>query len=172
MRKGWGNMPIRLNEKYRDIPAMMLRPVPVVFYQPALRRIVRHIARRHARLFDRLGIHSRKAFLIDPTNAPFVLLLRPDPQVPELTAHRDATGLDYQAKISGSFVRLLRLLDGREDGDAIFFSRHLKVEGDTEAVVSLRNALDDVEGSVAEDVAQLFGVPGKIGLSVFRRLEV
>ena len=39
----------------------------------------------------------------------------------------------------------------------------------TEAVVSLRNALDDIEGSIAQDVADAFGPPGRIALDILRR---
>ena len=63
------------------------------------------------------------------------------------------------------------MVDGRLDGDALFFSRDLQVSGDTEAVVSLRNALDDLEGSVADDVAAVFGTPGRFALGGLRALR-
>lgn len=159
-------------ENFQQFPLRLLSPVPVSFYQPLFQGIVKHIAAKHPRLFARLGTHSKKSFLIRPTNLPFVLLLQPDAASPRMTAYRSAEELSYDASISGSFMKLFRLLDGRGDGDAIFFSRDLKIEGDTEAVVSLRNALDDVEGSVAEDVAGMFGPFGAFGLSVLRRIEV
>ena len=68
-------------------------------------------------------------------------------------------------------MNLLRLIDGRMDGDAIFFSRALQIEGDTEAIVSLRNALDNIEGSLAESVAGFFGRPGRFGLSLLRKVQ-
>jgi len=40
---------------------------------------------------------------------------------------------------------MIELLEGRADGDALFFSRTLTVEGDMEAVVALRNAIDGSE---------------------------
>ena len=49
------------------------------------------------------------------------------------------------------------MIDGALDGDALFFSRDLQVSGDTEAVVVLRNALDDVEGSALDSVIAAFG---------------
>ncbi len=73
------------------------------------------------------------------------------------------------ARISGRFFDLLRLVDADEDGDALFFSRELLVTGDTEAVVSLRNALDDVDGSIAESVAEMFGAPGRATLTALRK---
>jgi predicted lipid carrier protein YhbT len=51
----------------------------------------------------------------------------------------------------------------------MFFARSLIVSGDTEAVVSLRNAIDDIDGSLAASVADLFGPPGRMVLAVVRR---
>jgi predicted lipid carrier protein YhbT len=38
---------------------------------------------------------------------------------------------------------MLGLAEGRLDGDAVFFARKLAVTGNMEAVLALRNALDD-----------------------------
>lgn len=69
-------------------------------------------------------------------------------------------------------MTLLGMIDGRYDGDALFFTRDLCVEGDTEAVVCLRNALDDVDGSIADDVASFFGATGQRFLKVARRMSI
>jgi predicted lipid carrier protein YhbT len=53
---------------------------------------------------------------------------------------------------------LVGMLDGSYDGDALFFSRDLVIEGDTSAVLALRNALDDAE----IDPATLAGVPAPL----------
>ena len=66
---------------------------------------------------------------------------------------------------------LLDMIDGSLDGDAMFFSRDLKVTGDTEAVVALRNALDDFEGSALDSVIGSFGLlaaPASLALSGLR----
>ena len=49
------------------------------------------------------------------------------------------------ASIPGSLLTLMQLLEGKLDGDALFFSRDLVVDGDTEAVVMLRNIIDGAE---------------------------
>lgn len=102
---------------------------------------------------------------------PFALILRPDPDRPRLKAVRRHSGLAYDARIAGSFLTLLDMVDGRLDGDALFFSRDLIVEGDTEATVCLRNALDDLEGSIADDIADMLGPPGRMALGVLRRIR-
>ncbi|WP_150523979.1 ubiquinone anaerobic biosynthesis accessory factor UbiT [Roseibium sediminis] len=145
-------------------------PLPLFFLQPVLARIVSQVARDEPSLFNRLGAHKKSCFVIDPVNMPFVLELKPDPDNLSFRAlsRRDVAACD--AKISGKFMDLLQLIDCDQDGDAMFFSRGLEIAGDTEAVVSLRNALDDVDGSLAEKVANMFGPAGRLALSGLRRL--
>jgi len=120
-------------------------------------------------MFNRLGPHRQTIFLIEPVNMPFRLLLRPDPDDLMLRALSYRGTPAHDARVSGRFLDLLRLIDAEEDGDALFFSRELIVDGNTEAIVSLRNALDDVDGSIAERVAGMFGPPGRLALSALRR---
>ncbi|MFB9149900.1 ubiquinone anaerobic biosynthesis accessory factor UbiT [Roseovarius ramblicola] len=137
--------------------------------QPLLSRAVRRIAARHPSLFARLGPHQGTDFLIDPTDMPFALHLRPDPQALVFRAVPRDAAPQAGAVIRGRFLLLLELMDSEEDGDAAFFSRDLEVTGDTEAVVRLRNALDDVDGSIAAETAAMFGPPGRAILARLRR---
>ena len=137
--------------------------------QPVLTRVVRRIAKRHPSLFARLGPHQGTDFVIDPVELPFALHLRPDPQALVFRAVPRGAAPDAGATIRGKFMLLLELVDSEEDGDAAFFSRDLEVTGDTEAVVRLRNALDDVDGSIAEETAEMFGPPGRAILTRLRR---
>ncbi len=150
---------------------LLIGPVPLFVLQPVLHRIIRNIALRKPELFNRIGVHREKSFLIDPVNMPFALVLRPDPKSPSLRAYRRRHLPPVDATISGSFLTLMEMVDGRLDGDALFFSRALSVQGDTEAVVCLRNALDDMDGSVVEDAANLFGAPGRKILNGLRRIR-
>ena len=150
----------------------LMPPPPLFLLQPLLARVVRRVAALHPALFDRLGPHARDRFLLDVGGLPFLLLLVPDPAAPRLQALRRAGPVPpHEARIAGRFLDLLGLIDGGADGDALFFSRDLDISGDTEAVVCLRNALDDVEGSIAEDVAGIFGPPGRLALASLRRAQ-
>ncbi len=51
------------------------------------------------------------------------------------------------------------MLHGTEDGDALFFSGRLEISGDTAAVLALRNALDDAELDLTEELAAISGEP-------------
>ena len=151
--------------------ARLLPPPPLFLLQPLLSHIVRRIAERCPELLARLGPHRGTRFLIDPVDLPFLLLLKPDPADLVLRAHDRAEPPHHEARIAASFLDLLRLIDSGSDGDAMFFSRDLDISGNTEAVVSLRNAIDDVDGSIALQVAGLFGPPGRFALAMLRRLS-
>ncbi len=122
--------------------ALAMRPLPLLPLQPVLALCVKSIMRKHPRIFDRLGEHADKRFGIDPTDLPFAFVLEPRPDRPQARAVRTLPeGLD--ARIAGPLAGLMGMADGTYDGDALFFSRDLIVEGDVEAVLALRNALDD-----------------------------
>ncbi len=154
----------------RRLPPPSDLPVPLLPLQPVFYRIVRRVAAKHPELFERLGKHQRTDFIIDVTDFPFALHLRPYPPALILRAVRRERLPKHQAAIAGDFRTLLRMIDAEEDGDAIFFSRELVISGDTEAIVTLRNAMDDVEGSIAEDVAEMFGPPGKMALARLNKM--
>ncbi|MFQ5437228.1 MAG: SCP2 domain-containing protein [Paracoccaceae bacterium] len=144
-------------------------PLPLFILQPILRHIVRRIGAENPDMFNRLGPHKSDLFVIDPVDFPVMLELRPDPDNLLLRALNPAREPEADARIAGRFVDLVSLMDTDMDGDALFFSRDLEVTGNTEAVVCLRNALDDVEGSIAEMVADMFGPPGRMALGALRR---
>ncbi len=155
----------------QSIPGWLLAGVPLALLQPLLAHIASHVARSRPELFARLGPHTDKLFLIDPIDLPFVLLLRPNAARPHLTASRRLPRPRHDAAIAGTFLDLLGMMDGSLDGDALFFSRDLRVSGDTEAVVALRNALDDFEGSALEAIVSAFGplsAPLQLAISAWR----
>ena len=55
----------------------------------------------------------------------------------------------WDARIAGPLAALIGLVHGAYDGDALFFSRDLVIEGDTAAVLALRNAIDNEELDLA-----------------------
>lgn len=160
--------------RWEEVPRLLLAPLPLFVLQPILGRVASHVARTHPELFARLGPHVHKRFLIDPIDLPFVLVLVPDAARPSLDAYRRVEKPPHDAAIAGTFLDLLDMIDGALDGDALFFSRTLRVSGDTEAVVALRNALDDFEASVVDAIADGFGplsMPAKLAVSGLRAIR-
>ncbi len=141
----------------RATPLPFLRFLPLPLLQPILSLIGTKVAKHQPEVFERLGAHALKSFTIDPTDLPFVLVLKPRPEAPSLSAWRRNEAPYSHARIAGTFLDLFDLIDGSLDGDALFFSRKLHVTGDTEAAVALRNALDDVDGGVVESITRAFG---------------
>lgn len=149
----------------------LMAPLPLFPLQFILSRMVRGIAHRRPELFARLGHHIHSSYVIDVDELPFVLLLRPNPGKLELAAHRRSEGIRSDATISGPFMDLFKVLDGRGDSDAMFFSGNIRISGNTEAAVCLRYALDDLEGSVIEDLLHMGGPLSKPAHKLLRKLR-
>ena len=139
------------------LAGLAMRPMPPLLLQPILSFAMEAIQRRHPSVFERLAELGDPLFLIDPVDLPLVFSLRPHVERPSLTALADAGAVKATATIRGPLLSLIDLLEGRIDGDALFFSRDLIIEGETEAAVALRNAVDDAEIDVVADVLSLLG---------------
>lgn len=147
---------------------------PPALLAPVLGRILRETLRRRPEPFARLGAHAAKTFLIDPTDLPLAFLLRPDPAAPMIAPVRRcaaaAARAGWDGRIAGPLAALLGLVHGTVDGDALFFSRDIAMEGDTAAVVALRNAMDDAELDLLSLAADSFGRPGRLAGRMARPL--
>jgi predicted lipid carrier protein YhbT len=147
----------------RSLPGLLcaaLRPLPLAPLRPLLDALLGAVVRRHPRIFDRLGEHSEKRFGIEPTDLPFAFILEPRRDGPRATAVRRLPGAGLDARIVGPVLDLIGLANGTLDGDALFFSRDILVEGDVEAIVALRNAIDDAGVDLLRDSAAGLGVLG------------
>jgi predicted lipid carrier protein YhbT len=130
--------------KVQPLLATVLRPLPLLPLQPLLALTLDRIGRRHPGIFKRLGIHAGKRFGLRPIDLPFAFVLEPRLTRPRVIAVRHLPeGLDV--RVSGPLAGLVGLVTGTLDGDALFFSRDLHVEGDIEALLALRNTIDDAQ---------------------------
>lgn len=137
------------------LPAFALRGAPMVPLSLALTVFARRIASRHSGMFRRLGEYGQARFVLDPTDLPVSMLLHPCEGRPKVQLSRRAQQGD--ARIAGPLSGLLGLVHGAFDGDALFFSRDLVIEGDTAAVVALRNAIDDAELDLSVEAQAMSG---------------
>jgi predicted lipid carrier protein YhbT len=112
---------------------------------PLLTLSLRSLARRRPGMFDRLGTHRRARYLIDPTDLPFAFLMVPDGASAVVRAVGKGRLPPSDVIVRGPILVLLGILEGTLDGDALFFHRALSVSGRTEALVALRNAIEDAE---------------------------
>ncbi len=157
-----------------------LRPAPRPALQAAASLALTALTRTHPDVFGRLEGLDNPDFLIDPIDLPFRFHLRTALPRPSLRVLGDGEEPDepVAATVRGPLPALIDLLEGRVDGDALFFSRALVVEGDMGAVVALRNAVDGAEISLAEDLLRPLGPLGtparhllNLGTSLYRRAE-
>lgn len=114
---------------------------------------------RHPEIFDRLGDYAASRFLIDVKDTPYILLLVLSDKSVRMYPH--AAKIRADAVIRGNFKTLVKLAQGGGDGDALFFSRDITIEGNTEAVLALRNAIDDCDLDILHDSFAALGFWGK-----------
>jgi len=133
----------------------LLGLMPTLPFELICGRLAANAAAARPSFTARLGEHAGATFAIDPVDCPFAFLVTLGSRGPALRMVRDLARTHYAARIAAPLVVLIGMLDGTYDGDALFFSRDLVIEGDTEAVLALRNALDDAE----LDPATVAGVP-------------
>lgn len=149
------------NTRHLELPAhlagLVMRPMPPKALEPILGGAVRLVERRHPRLFERLSELAPARLIIEPwdTNHRFLIdIAEGDKPVRLMLAHEDD---EAQATISGRLALLIDLMEGRIDGDSLFFTRELTVTGDTALIVALRNTLDGEEISLLDDVLSFLG---------------
>jgi len=134
------------------------RPVPPAVIEALMGLALRRLHARYPAVFARLRPLADKAILIDPTDLPFHAVLKLGARPPTVYVGRDGDPMPAAvAAISAPLPRLIDLLAGRADGDALFFSRDLAIEGDTEAVLMLRNAVDGADVDVLEALVSALG---------------
>ena len=131
--------------------------------QPVFDAMLRVVRRRHPDILERMEHYADAVVCIDPTDLPFMLLLEPNPAEPRLTVRRDVDPAEVSATVRGPLETLIALAEGRVDGDALFFSRQLLVDGDTEVVVALRNAIVIINLVFIDAVFHEKKRPGKLG---------
>lgn len=133
------------------LAGLLLRPLPARLFTPLARYCLRNAERLYPQIFDRLTVLKQCRFHIIATDLPFSFLVMLDHGGADITVLEKDQAMPepVDATISGSLPALIALLEGQVDGDALFFSRGLSVEGDTEAVLTLRNAVDAADISFA-----------------------
>lgn len=141
----------------QSLPPFFARPIdvaPLWLVERVARLIFSGVLKAHPDLFERLGAYRQARYCFSPTDLPLHFTVVPAAQA--LTVSRGQPP-QADARVEGPLVLLLGLLEGRCDGDALFFSRALSVTGDMEAMLALRNALDDSAIDLPRELGRLAG---------------
>ena len=140
-----------------SLPPLLVKPVdlaPLWLVERVARHLFSGVLKAHPDLFERLGDYRQTRYGFSPVDLPLHFTVVPAMEM--LTVSRGAVPL-VDARIEGPLVLLLGLLEGRCDADALFFSRDLSVTGDMEAMLALRNALDDSAIDLPRELGALAG---------------
>lgn len=133
-----------------------IRALPLPIANMMLRRLTTKIVAGHPASFSRMAPYASAVFLIEPTDIPIQFRARLDSPTPVICQRRP-TACTWDARIAGPISSLLAMAEGASDGDALFFSREINIEGNTDAILALRNAIDDAELNLADEIAGLLG---------------
>ncbi|MCF1494471.1 SCP2 domain-containing protein [Agrobacterium vitis] len=145
------------------IPPAMAAPLnflPLFVIQRAVNLVFAQVMSRHPALLDRLGEHAAKRYGFSPADLPLSFVV--EPSRPAIIVTRAMLPAETDAAIEGPLYLLLALLEGKYDADALFFSRDLSVTGDMEAMLALRNALDDCDIDLPLDLGAMAGPFGPL----------
>lgn len=156
----------------RPFPAAIATPLnflPIAVVQRATAAMLAQIMKRHPDMFVRLGEHRNKRYAFLPVDLPFAFMV--EPASPAITVSRKGRLPKTDAAVEGPLFMLLALMEGRQDADALFFSRDLSVTGDMEAMLALRNALDDSGIDLPRDLGAFAGPLAPVVTRVANRLR-
>ncbi len=139
------------------LAGMVLKPLPVGPLNMLLHHMAKKLGANHPAILERLQPLVGTEFLICPIDLPHDIRLRLEDGQVSCQIEDEFLGT-ANVKISGPLLSLIDMLDGKIDGDALFFSRSLTVEGDTEALLTLRNAMDSDEIDIRAEILEPLGL--------------
>lgn len=146
----------------------LLAKLPFSFslLQIFLNRTLSNLQNHNRGVSDRLSEFYGKRLLIEFLDLPFDLVLNIHQSLTvQIVPHTTAQNCGAFATVRSEFYPLWQLFQGKADGDALFFSRDLSIQGNTELIVALRNALDGVQIDWVRDVVD----PPKILSPLFKK---
>ena len=132
--------------------------LPLLPLELVARRLIANAMEARPSFSSRLAEHTGRVFAVDPVDCPFVFIMTPNEGNTTMSVVRSLSDVEYDARIAAPLIVLLGMIDGTYDGDALFFSRDLVIEGDTGACLALRNAIEDAE----LDPSLVLGLPRRV----------
>lgn len=142
-----------------ELARRVLAVLPPFVIERGLVRAVAGLRGRRAALFEKLALLPARTVHICPLDVPHAFYAKTGEKAEfGILVSRESVS---DARVCGPLSNLVDLLEGRADGDTLFFNRSISIEGSAEAVVALRNALESEDISLFDEVFSLFGPFGK-----------
>jgi len=138
--------------------AAFLKCVPANVVQIFADLIVLHLKRRHGSLFKNLAALPKSKILIEVSDLSLSMLFSfGNKQDTTIDIISPKESIKYNTKIKGDLETLLKMLEGKTDGDEEFFSRSIQIFGNTNSIVAFRNVLDRESISLYGEINDIFG---------------
>lgn len=145
-----------------SLPVPLSKAVLSLTPQAALSHVVelvwRRMEHRHPKLLKNLARLDNALVYLEPTDVPHNFALTMGDRVQfYVISDEESEARTADATVKGGLQALVDMLEGREDGDTLFFSRDIQISGNTEVIVGLRNTLDREEVDLFTEVLSLCG---------------
>lgn len=142
-------------ERTAPYVAKAINVFPLAPPNTLLALLVKRMARCHEDILERLKPIAGTTFAVNITDLDLTVLLRPERDTITAQFARKVPAPDVT--VAGTLPVLIAMLDGELDGDALFFTRDLSISGNTEALLTLRNALDGGDFNLRQEIIALSG---------------
>ncbi|NQY43579.1 MAG: SCP2 sterol-binding domain-containing protein [Legionellales bacterium] len=137
--------------------------IPRPLIQKTIDILTNSFVEMHPNVIQRMAEFSPAIMILDPIDLPFSFLTEFTKNDLKIIIVDDDKYMGNDiTKISAPIGFFLNMLEGEKDGDALFFSRQLTVEGDTTIIVALRNILEAESVNINQDIDEKFSSFGKI----------
>lgn len=153
-------------------PRLMARAaglMPRLLVQKMASDLFAAVMAAHPEIIERLDGHAAATFAFEPTDMDLRFLIQPARR--RIEVRKSGEPVEADARVAGPLHLLLLLAEGEADADALFFSRDLTVTGDMEALLALRNVLDDCRIDIPACMAGLAGPFGGLAEGVARQVR-
>lgn len=140
----------------------LLTKIPLPIIQFFLSYSFKKMQMDYPNVFLKVAQNGEESFLIKPTDLPFNFYMVISQSGSGITVESKTSELTANATITASLADLLKMLEGKLDGDAAFFSKNLIIEGSTASVVKLRNAIDAENINIISSLTSNLGIFSKI----------
>lgn len=141
----------------KSLIAAALARVPGPALAAMVALLARRMRQRHPTLVKDFGQLDPAVLHIAPTDVRHRFALTYGDGRMDIAVAPARSRTPPDATIRASLESLIDMLEGRIDGDAIFFTRGIEITGSTAVIVAVRNTLDREEIRLKDDIAALFG---------------
>ncbi len=127
--------------------------------QTGINKLTKLFLQQHPKVITKMAEFSPARLVLVPADMPFCFFVEFTKDSLQINIiDSNAYSGSNLTIVTASLEVFIKMLEGDLDGDALFFSRQLMVEGDTTIVVALRNILEAESVNIKKDVNETLGV--------------